>query len=426
MDIAISVKSLSKKFNIYNSPAERLKEFIHPFRKRYHQEFWALKDVSFDVKRGETIGIIGQNGSGKSTLLQILCGILQPTEGSVQINGRISALLELGAGFNPEFTGRENVFMQGAIMGIPQEEMEKRFRGIADFADIGAFLEQPVKTYSSGMFVRLAFATAVNVEPDILIIDEVLAVGDAGFQARCYGKINEFKNQEKIILYTSHNLSTVIDLCDTAIMFNAGCIAQSGYPKDVTNSYSSFMLGKEEEYRNRLKKTGGQAIQFSIKEKEFGTKEYRYGTAEAEIIKFGIVDDKGRYVKIVKSGNKYKILSTALFKKKFKEVTMGIMVKTLTGVDIYGATTKNYNLSLKNIEAGSLVTAEFEQELWLNPGAYSLMVGTSEVIENHFRPLDRRVDALVFEVVGENKSIGLIDFNPIVRTYKEKAENVVL
>ncbi len=203
-ETVIAVKNLSKSYRMYNSPAERLKELIHPFKKKYHKEFWALKDVSFEVKKGESIGIIGRNGSGKSTLLQLLCGVLQPTSGTVTVNGRVSALLELGAGFSPEFTGRDNVYMNGALMGINREEMDSRFAEIAAFADIGEFIEQPVKTYSSGMYVRLAFACAVNVEPEILIVDEALSVGDVRFQKKCYDKINALKKAGATIILVTH------------------------------------------------------------------------------------------------------------------------------------------------------------------------------------------------------------------------------
>ncbi|WP_420267260.1 ABC transporter ATP-binding protein, partial [Candidatus Magnetominusculus dajiuhuensis] len=193
-EIAISVKNVSKKYRLFKSHNERFMEMLHPFKKKYHKEFWALKDVSFDIKRGSTVGIIGRNGSGKSTLLQIICGVLKPTVGEITVNGRISALLELGAGFNPEMTGRQNVIMNGVVHGLSNKEINSKIPEIQEFADIGEFFDQPVKLYSSGMFVRLAFAASVNVDPDILIIDEALAVGDAKFQHKCYNKLMEFQD----------------------------------------------------------------------------------------------------------------------------------------------------------------------------------------------------------------------------------------
>lgn len=241
-DIAISVKNLSKKYKLYDSPKHRLKEALHPFRKKYHRDFWALRDVSFEVKKGETIGIIGKNGSGKSTLLQLICGILQPTDGEVAVNGRISSLLELGAGFNPEFTGRQNVYMNGALMGFTKKEMDQRFDAIADFADIGEFIDQPVKTYSSGMYVRLAFAAAINVDPDILLVDEALAVGDIRFQQKCFRRMFAFREEGKTILMVTHDTTVVTRFCNRTTWLHDGRIRQSGAPEEVVKSYFSYMV----------------------------------------------------------------------------------------------------------------------------------------------------------------------------------------
>jgi len=222
MDMAISVKNLRKSFRMYPSPKDRIKEMLHPFNKKYHTEFLALKDVSFEVKKGECIGIIGKNGSGKSTLLQVLCGILQPTAGEIVVRGRISALLELGAGFSPQFTGRENVYLSGAIMGFTKEEMSERFEKIVGFADIGEFINQPVKTYSSGMYLKLAFACAVNVDPDILVIDEALAVGDVFFQQKCFAKIREIISRGTTCLFVSHDTQILTNLSDRIILLDEG------------------------------------------------------------------------------------------------------------------------------------------------------------------------------------------------------------
>jgi ABC-type polysaccharide/polyol phosphate transport system ATPase subunit len=239
-DIAIRARDLTKTYRLYNSHADRVRETFHPFRKKYHHPFNALTDVSFEVRRGETLGIIGRNGSGKSTLLQIMCGILQPTSGSVELNGRVSALLELGAGFNPEFTGRQNVYINGAILGLKPKEMEARFDDIAAFADIGDFIDQPVKTYSSGMYVRLAFATAVNVSSDILMVDEVLSVGDFRFQQKCISKIKEFCEKGTVI-FISHDLHIVLELCSRAIWIESGRMQMDGLPKLVLEKYVQYI-----------------------------------------------------------------------------------------------------------------------------------------------------------------------------------------
>jgi ABC-type polysaccharide/polyol phosphate transport system ATPase subunit len=238
--ITIDVRNLSKRFGLYSSPAKRLKEILNPFRGTNGTEIWALKDVSFRVKHGECVGVVGRNGSGKSTLLQVLCGVLRPTSGEVEVNGRVSALLELGAGFHPEFSGRDNVYMNGALMGLSRREMDLRFQEIADFAEIGPFIEQPVRTYSSGMFVRLAFACAVNIAPDILIVDEALAVGDAYFKEKCQRKIMEFRRNGGSMLLVSHDMPVIKGLCDSVILLDRGVITEKGDPSKVVSTYQGL------------------------------------------------------------------------------------------------------------------------------------------------------------------------------------------
>ncbi len=239
-EAAITIKGLWKKYRRYASVSDGIKEVLHPLRKKYHREFWALKDVSFDVKKGEAVGIIGRNGSGKSTLLQILCGVLQPTRGEVGVRGRIAALLELGAGFSPEFTGRENIYMNGALTGFTKEQIDAKFDEIAGFAEIGDFIDQPVRTYSSGMFVRLAFACAINVAPDILIVDEALAVGDKAFQLKCSRKIEELRAGGITLLFVSHDAYSVKNLCDRALWMNEGKAFAFGDSIEVVDKYSDF------------------------------------------------------------------------------------------------------------------------------------------------------------------------------------------
>nr|WP_034349019.1 ABC transporter ATP-binding protein [Noviherbaspirillum massiliense] len=259
VDFAIRVSNLSKRYQIYDTPRDRLKQFVAPrlqrliggTPKQYYREFWALKEVSFEIKRGQALGILGRNGAGKSTLLQILCGTLTPTSGTVEVNGRIAALLELGAGFNPEFTGRENVFMNASVLGLSQKEIEARFDDIVAFADIGNFLEQPVKTYSSGMFVRLAFAIAVHIEPDILVVDEALSVGDIAFRNKCILKIKELRERGTTLLFVSHDLSTLQMICDYVIWLNAGKVKAMGHPIHVCSEFYISMIGSESEQNNK-------------------------------------------------------------------------------------------------------------------------------------------------------------------------------
>jgi ABC-type polysaccharide/polyol phosphate transport system ATPase subunit len=240
-DIAISVRNLTKSYRLFSHPGDRIKQFLSFGVMRYHREFTALKDVSFDIKKGETVGIIGRNGSGKSTLLQLICGILKPTSGSVQVTGRVSALLELGAGFNPEFTGRENVYFQGSIMGIAQPDMATKFDAIAAFADIGEFMDQPVRTYSSGMFVRLAFAVAAHVAPDILIVDEALAVGDAIFQQRCFDRIYEMQSSGMTMIVVSHDPYQIERLCHRAAVMDMGKLSKICSAKEVLSLYQELI-----------------------------------------------------------------------------------------------------------------------------------------------------------------------------------------
>jgi lipopolysaccharide transport system ATP-binding protein len=239
--VTIRTEGLSKQFGMYSSPALRLMEILSPFHRTTHK-FWALKEISFKVKKGETLGIIGRNGSGKSTLLQIICGVLHATSGVVEVNGRVSALLELGAGFHPEFRGRDNVYMNGAIMGISRKEMDDRFQAIADFAEIGDFMDQPIKTYSSGMFVRLAFACAINIAPDILIVDEALAVGDAYFQQKCIDRIMEFRRSGGTMLIASHDMKTISKMCDSVILLDKGHILEHGEPISVSATYGQMNI----------------------------------------------------------------------------------------------------------------------------------------------------------------------------------------
>ena len=245
-DVAISVTNVSKKFRLFASPSARLAEALHPFRKAYHHEFWALRDISFTVNRGEVLGILGQNGSGKSTLLQIICSVMQATKGDVQAHGRISALLELGAGFNPDFTGRQNVMLNGSIMGFTRKEMQRRMPEIEAFADIGEFFDQPVKTYSSGMSVRAAFAAAIHIDPEILIVDEALAVGDAKFQHKCYARIEDFKARNKTIILVTHDVGQITAHCDRAILLSKGRLVLDGRPRDVVDRYIETIFAHDD------------------------------------------------------------------------------------------------------------------------------------------------------------------------------------
>lgn len=417
-DIAISVRNLSKKYQLYDSPQHRLKEALNPFRKKYHRDFWVLKDINLEIPRGSTFGIVGQNGSGKSTLLQVICGILQPTQGEVMANGRISALLELGSGFNKAFTGRENVFMQGAIMGIERKEMEERFDRIADFADIGYFIDQPVKTYSSGMYVRLAFACAINVDPEILIVDEALAVGDAMFQRRCYRRLDEFQKSGKTILFVSHNLATVMSICTTAAFLDKGKIIQTGKPKDVVNVYSKVLAEREEEYARRVRGEKKEAAPRETDERLSTPEELHFGSGGAEILDCMILTRQGEETTVLQKGERYIFRTTVHFNKDVQEPSFGINITTPTGLEIYSPSTSAAKLNVEPIEENTTVVAEFEMMIDLNIGDYFVNVNIAEFLPSTRVFLDRHLDVLKFKVISDTTINGLIDSRAKMRIRK--------
>jgi len=419
-DIAISVQNLSKSYKMYRSPTDRIKELLHPRKKPFHQKFWALREVSFEIEKGTTFGIVGQNGSGKSTLLQLISGIIRPTNGSVTVNGRVSALLELGAGFHRDFSGRENVFMQGALMGINRKEMERNFDSIQEFADIGSFIDQPVRTYSSGMYVRLAFATAVNIDPDILIIDEVLAVGDTAFKRRCYKRLEDFQNKGKTILFVSHDISTVTSICNQALVLEKGELIQAGTPKDVSNTYSKILYEKEEKYNkglsidkktNRLKESEDQ--RFSGEDAATKT-EFRYGAGGAEITEVLLFNDQNERVSVLEHGKDYTIRVSVLFKQYMSEPGIGFNIRSLKGVDLTGNNTFLTQKPIGEVDSGYRVTVDFKQTMIINPGSYTLTSGIAEEQSGRMIFHDRRMDIMIFKVIGKPSSIGL--FNMLTST----------
>ena len=309
-EYAIQVRDVSKIYKLYHRPSDRLIDtFGLPGRKKF-KEHRALNHVSFEVKKGETLGIIGTNGSVKSTVLKIITGVLGPTEGDVVIDGRISALLELGAGFNMEYTGRQNVYLNGMMMGFSNEEIDAKLQDILDFADIGEFADQPVKTYSSGMFVRLAFAVAINIDPEILIVDEALSVGDVFFQAKCYKKFDEFKKQGKTILFVSHDLGSVVKYCDRVVLLNKGDKLDEGLPKDMVGLYKRVLLGQTKEAQEKmLARVNASGTDAGLWKSHYVMNKDvdEYGTGKAAIIDFAIVDEKGEYTNCIEKGTRFLI-----------------------------------------------------------------------------------------------------------------------
>ena len=413
-DLAISVRNIGKSYRLWNDPRDRLKQPLRSMlsrwlpieNKHYFNEFWALKDISFDVKKGEAIGIIGQNGSGKSTLLQILTGTLAPTCGAYETIGRISALLELGAGFNPEFSGRDNVYMNASILGLPKEEIEERYESLVEFADIGQFIDQPVKTYSSGMYVRLAFAVAINVDPDVLIVDEALSVGDAKFQLKSFNKIRQFQESGKTIILVSHDMNTVSTFCDRAILLERGRIVEDGIPRDVTRLYHRMLFGEETagtgepDYSEvdaslcQSESTGTRHNQGDGKENQetnptesqpvtssvvsADSRVVRFGNKKAEIIDYGILDENGKRVSLLRTGEHYTFFFRSLFHADVDDIQIGFLVRDKKGVDLYGTDTVTWKMLVPPHTMGKILEARLNVSVWLAGGDYFLTFAISD------------------------------------------------
>ncbi len=419
-DIAISVKNISKSYRMYPSPKEKLKELLHPFGKKYHKEFWALKDISFDIKKGECVGIIGRNGSGKSTLLQIICGVLQPTTGEATVRGRISALLELGAGFNREFSGRDNVYMNGALMGISKDEMDEKFESIANFADIGDFIEQPAKTYSSGMYVRLAFACAVNVEPDILIVDEALAVGDMNFQAKCYKKFQEFQESGQTILFVTHSIDNVIRYCNKGILLSDGNKLVEDTPKEAVDSYKRLMADcYKQESPTTAAKVNARKLETVYKYNFSINKDALiYGNMKAEIVDFGIFDKAGKPAQKLFGGEACYVKMKVKFNEAIENPIFAYTIKDIKGLELTGTNSNYKNISTSVFKENHVVEIEFSQILNLQTGIYALSLGCTNFEADNFVVYHRVYDIILFEVINPDKFVGFFDLKSEIAIYK--------
>jgi len=439
-DVAIKVEHLSKCFQIYDRPRDRLKQMLARNRKQYFREFWALRDVSFEIKRGETVGIVGRNGSGKSTLLQIICGTLTPTKGNVQTFGRIAALLELGSGFNPEFNGRENVYMNAAVLGLSQAEIDARFNDIVAFADIGDFIDQPVKTYSSGMLVRLAFAVAINVDPEILVVDEALSVGDELFQRKCFSRIEAIRANGATILFVSHSGGTVVDLCDRAILMDTGENLAIGAPKQIVGWYQKLMYAepdKQAAIRARMRAAdlpaavpaehdgngGASAAAMDVASEDdqesfdptlVPTSTISYEVRGAEISDPRILTIAGKRVNNLRRGRTYRYAYTVTFDRDVRNVRFGMLIKTINGVELGGAVSANAPFDrIPLVAAGAKYKVEFRFNCSLNSGVYFLNAGLQGDIDGVESFLHRLVDIAMFRVGHEmdNLATGIIDFS---------------
>ena len=363
--VAIKVTNVSKIYKLYDTPAARLKDALGLARKKNYREHAALHDVTLEIKKGETVGIIGTNGSGKSTLLKIITGVIRQTEGEVEVDGRISALLELGAGFNMEYTGIENVYLQGDMMGFSRQEIEQKMEDILGFADIGDFVHQPVKTYSSGMFVRLAFAVAINIEPEVLIVDEALSVGDVFFQAKCYRKFEEFKKQGKTILFVSHDLGSITKYCDRAILLNKGRKVMEGTPKEAVDRYKMALVEQEEaDCREHASLWEAGADSGKWREKlPLNPDTLEYGDKKAEIVDFAIMDKTGKVTNIIEKGDPFTVKVKVKFAEDVAEPVFAFTFKNLMGIEITGTNTMFENEGVEPRKAGDVQSVAFTQRM---------------------------------------------------------------
>jgi len=411
--IAISVKNLTKIYKLYDKPIDRLKETLSITKKKYHREHYALRDISFDVKEGESVGIIGTNGSGKSTILKIITGVLNQTSGELQVKGKISALLELGAGFNLEYTGMENIYLNGTMMGYTKEEIENKLDNIINFADIGEFINQPVKTYSSGMFVRLAFAVAINIDPEILIVDEALSVGDVFFQAKCYKKFQEFRDMGKTIIFVSHDLKSVSKYCDKVILLNKGIFIEEGNPKKVIDTYKKILVNQfDKEIKNEKEKEKNVESKVLWKSKmNLNSNKLEYGNKDAEIIDFGILDENNILTNTVNKNESFRIKMKVRFNKKIQEPIFAFTIKDIKGNEITGTNTMIEEVYFKNPERNDVVEVEFEQIMNLQGGEYLLSLGCTGFKDGDFTVYHRLYDVCSISVVSSKDSVGFYDMN---------------
>lgn len=447
-DLVISVHDVRKKYRLFNSSLERLKEALHPFRKHYHREFWALNGVSVDIPKGQTIGILGRNGSGKSTLLQIIAGILQPTSGSLVVLGRVSALLELGAGFNPEFTGRENAMLNGAISGMSRDDMVARMPQIEAFADIGGFFDQPVKTYSSGMFVRVAFAAAIHVDPDILIVDEALSVGDAKFQNKCFGKFSEFQKAGKTILFVTHNTNLIPSLCSRAVVFDAGQVMFDGDVVRAVDLYYDLLFSQEKKDAvdsNSILEdspscnsksdrsavvimSGSQTADLCYLRRCYNRHETRFTTHEAEIIDFMIESEAELDPPQVRFGSSVSLFVKVIFRRDVAMPLVGFSIKTVDGVEVCGTNTFMMGKQIRQACAGKVSIYKFSFRQCLNPGDYFVDIGIAEdngTRAGHIMDVRRSIGHLIVIKLDQPTSNGMIDLQPAFEVLDGEADLVL-
>ena len=429
-NLAISVQGVSKIYKLYDKPIDRLKEAVSLTHKSYHRDFFALSDISFDVKKGETVGIIGTNGSGKSTILKIITGVLSPTTGTAEVSGNISALLELGAGFNSEYTGLENIYMNGTMMGFSREEMQRRMDDILRFADIGDFVNQPVKTYSSGMFVRLAFALAINVDPEILIVDEALSVGDVFFQAKCYRRMEEMMKNGTTILMVSHDMGSIIKYCDKVVLLNRGHFVAQGEAGKMVDLYKKILANQTDELAEALIEQKKEALGLpvgevhtdkSMKERmNLNPEVQEYGDGRASFEDFGTLDARGNVTNLLLKGEMFTIRERIRLHAPIEMPIFTYTLRDKKGTDITGTNTMFEGADIKPVKDGDVYTVSFRQKMNLQGGEYLLSMSCTGYENGEHVVYHRLYNVLSLTVISNKNTVGYYDMDSEVEAVREE------
>ncbi len=428
---AIQVENVTKIYKLYEKPIDRLKESLNLSHKEYHRDFYALNGLSFNVEKGQTVGIIGTNGSGKSTILKIITGVLTPTTGRVEVNGKISALLELGAGFNMDYTGIENIYMNGTMMGYSKKEMDEKLQDILDFAEIGDFVYQPVKTYSSGMFVRLAFALAINVEPEILIVDEALSVGDVFFQAKCYRRMEEIRRSGTTILMVTHDMGSIIKYCDKVVLLNKGNFVAQGTAGHMVDLYKKILAGQMEALEEELKaeKEGKQPEGEGEQRKEgdeglmksritINANRTEYGDGRAEIYDLGLFDSRGNLTNLLLKGEMFTIRECIRFHADIETPIFTYTIKDKKGTDLTGTNTMYEGTDIQAVKSGDEYQVEFTQKMTLQGGEYLLSMSCTGFEHGEHVVYHRLYDVANLTVISNKNTVGVYDMESKVKAVK--------
>jgi teichoic acid transport system ATP-binding protein len=422
---ALTVDHVCKVYHLYDKPSDRVLESLNLIKKK-HKDLYVLDDISFTITQGEIVGIIGVNGAGKSTILKIITGVLNPTSGNVTVNGKISALLELGAGFNPDYTGTENIVLSGTLMGYTKEEIEEKIPHILEFADIGEYISQPVKTYSSGMFARLAFAVAINVDPDILIIDEALSVGDYFFQSKCYKKFEEFRQRGKTILFVSHDMGSILKYCNRAILLSKGHVAAMGETKDVIDVYKKLLVSKSPDNNSTniltAKKDGSEAADDNNLRASMNVNPnfIEYGDKSAEIIDFGISTEEGGVSSFVHKFDEFSVFFTVRFHQSVTNPIFAFTIKDLKGTELFGTNTMIEDAVPVEAQAGDVYQVSFSQKMYLNGGNYLVSFGCTSYLNDNVVVHHRLYDICSVDVISQKTTVGFVDFDSSVEVIKMK------